>query len=169
VGCCSFRPALSAYYSRPGAGLIPTLAQAQSGRYIEVAGTSYHMMVIYIIPVVCYPLGFMILERAYQSESGWDLLSSNGRCSRTLVRSGSVSSSGGGESGREMAPLRLFIGVTCCNFLVLRAGWIAYGLQSRIWPGRSGDLPSWMPVCAIDSTMRNKLATSIAKLKVPKG
>jgi hypothetical protein len=75
--CFLFMPILLlVYHSRPGVWTNPqTLAAGQTARYVEVAGSLHHRLaVLVLLPLICYPVGFSVLERSRMGEPGWILL-----------------------------------------------------------------------------------------------
>jgi len=67
---------LLVYYSRPGAGINPSvLGESQTGRYAEVAGASYNLLaVLTLFPLICYPIGIMAIRGSGVGGSVWILV-----------------------------------------------------------------------------------------------
>jgi type II secretory pathway pseudopilin PulG/5-hydroxyisourate hydrolase-like protein (transthyretin family) len=134
------------YYSRPGAGLHPeALAQRQAARYVEVAGSTYNLLaVLILLPLVCYPLGFMALEHGDISGSGWILLAFETAvvlCTvgLQLVR---IRKAGLAQLEKEMSPLRVFVGAFLIQFILSRAGFASLALYPQ--QGESFALPLFL-------------------------
>jgi len=119
------------YYSRPGAGINPeALAQGQSARYVELAGSSYNLLgVLTLLPLVCYPLGFLVLERSTLRGPGWLLLAFEsavvlGTLAVQFLR---LQTARADMLEQEMRPVRAFLGAFVLQFILSRAGfsWMA--------------------------------------------
>jgi len=77
LGLLFFTPILLLiYYSRPGAGINPqALAEGQTASYVGVAGSLHNLLaVLTLLPLICYPVGFLVLERSRVEDPGRILL-----------------------------------------------------------------------------------------------
>ena len=122
------------YYARPGAGINPeALAQPQTARYVQLAGSAYNVLgVLTLLPLICYPFGFLALEHGVVPGTGWILLGFEtvvvfSTLIPQLLRIGRAEA----ENLRpEMAPLRVFAGAFLVQFLVSRAGFATMVIHS---------------------------------------
>ena len=135
LGLLFFSPVLLLlYYARPGAGINPeALAQTQSARYVQIAGSAYNVLgVLTLLPLICYPFGFLALEHGDVPGTGWILLGFEtvvvlSTLIPQLLRIGRAEA----ENLRpEMAPLRVFAGAFLVQFLVSRAGFATMFIHS---------------------------------------
>ncbi len=114
------------YYARPGAGIhAQALAQTQLERYVQLAASSYNLLgLLIVLPVVCYPFGFLALERKAGEMTGWILMGFEAvvvliSLVLQLLR---LRRAEGGNLAREIPPLRAFTGAFLFQFLISRAG-----------------------------------------------
>ena len=123
------------YYSRPGAGINPqALAERQTASYVGVAGSLHNLLaVLTVLPMVCYPVGFMALERNRLDEPGWILLGFE-----TVVvfltlflQYVRIRNAEADNLKSELTPLRVFLGAFVVQFLVSRAGFVTLFLNPR--------------------------------------
>ena len=135
-GLLFFAPVLLLiYYSRPGAGIrSEALARAQSQRYVELAGSTYNLLaVLTLLPLVCYPLGFLALEHSDLANWGWILLGFEtavvlGTLTLLHVRIGAAID----DLKPEMGPLHTFIAGFLLQFLVSRIGFATLAIYPRL-------------------------------------
>ncbi|SPE51099.1 membrane hypothetical protein [Verrucomicrobia bacterium] len=117
------------YNARPGAGLnLESKAQAQAGRYIELAASTYNLLgVLTLLPIIFYPCGFITLEHGALKEPGWILLGFEtvGVVTTLIMQLLRLRRAAAEKLGAETAPLRLFAEAFLFQFLVSRT-WIAW-------------------------------------------
>jgi type II secretory pathway pseudopilin PulG/5-hydroxyisourate hydrolase-like protein (transthyretin family) len=135
LGLLFFSPVLLLlYYARPGAGINPeALAQTQSARYVQIAGSAYNVLgVLTLLPLICYPFGFLALEHGDVPGTGWILLGFEtvvvlSTLIPQLLRIGRAEAE---NLSPEMVPLRVFAGAFLIQFLVSRAGFVTMVIHS---------------------------------------
>ncbi|HOX55919.1 MAG TPA: MG2 domain-containing protein [Candidatus Paceibacterota bacterium] len=124
---------LSFRYSRPEAGINPQIVtQAHSQRYAAIAGATYNLLaVLTLLPLVGYPLGFLVLGHSGVREAAWIL-----PCLEAVVVLGALAVLrfrilGAGSEGLEpeLVPLRGFIGAFLIQFVVSRLGFASLAFQ----------------------------------------
>ena len=124
------------YYSRPGAGINPqALAQKQSQHFVEVAGSAFTLLsILTFLPLVCYPLGLLVLGHSGMGGLGWILLGFEtavvvGTLSLLHLR---ITSAGTEPLEPAMGPLRAFIAAFLFQFFISRLGFAALAMYPRL-------------------------------------
>jgi type II secretory pathway pseudopilin PulG len=115
------------YYSRPGAGIKPkALGEAQTARYVEVAGSLHNMLaVLILLPLVCYPVGFLALEQSRSQEPAWILLGfETAVVWFTLLLQYIRTAAAPDNLKPELAPFRILLGAFLAQFVISRAGFV---------------------------------------------
>jgi hypothetical protein len=114
------------YYSRPGAGINPqALAERQTLPYVGIAGSLYnHLAVLTLLPLVCYPVGFLLLGLTRVIVPAWVLLALEAAVVLLIVllQYVRIAKAQADNPKSELAPLRLFLWAFLGQFVASRAG-----------------------------------------------
>jgi type II secretory pathway pseudopilin PulG/5-hydroxyisourate hydrolase-like protein (transthyretin family) len=114
------------YYSRLGAGLEPwALDDGPTAYYVGVVRSLHNVLaVLILLPLICYPVGFVAFDDSRVSEPGWILLAFESVVvvSALLLQYVRTDTVGPEDLKREIAPLRTVLKAFFAQFVVSRAG-----------------------------------------------
>ncbi len=123
------------YYSRPGAGINPqALAEGQMARYVAIAGSLYNnLAVLTLLPLICYPVGYMILDRSRVLVPGWILLGFETTVVllTLLPQYSRIAKAKADNLKPELTPLRVFLAAFLGQFVASRAVFALMIIQSE--------------------------------------
>ena len=127
------------YYSRPGAGINPkAVAEGRTASYVGVAGSLHNLLaVLTLLPLICYPVGFFVLERSRMEDPGRILLGFETVVVLLTVflQYVRIANAEADNLKPELAPLRVFLGAFLVQFVVLRTGFASLFLHPRAAEG----------------------------------
>ena len=120
-------------YAHPGPGIFPdALAKEQDQKYVRIASSIYHLLAVLILcPILFYPVGAIILERWHIYDSGWILLEFEAAVVivTLVLQFLRISIAASDHLEKEMAPLRVFVGVFLGQFILSRLGFVIFSLH----------------------------------------
>lgn len=115
------------YYSRLGAGQQAVADNPAVGRYVKLVGSTHNILaVLTLLPMICYPVGFLLADQRGDDNPAWVLLGFE----TTVVVLALVSQyvrlgSGPADNLREETfRLRVFLGAFLAQFLFSRLGFV---------------------------------------------
>src|ERR1051326_3338461 len=135
LGLLFFTPILLLiYYSRPGAGIHPqSLVAGQTARYVGVASSLQNLLaVLTLLPLICYPVGFIALEQSRTKDPGLILLGFEMVVVllTVLLQHLRLANAEADNLRPELATLRVFLGAFFVQFVVSRVGFASMFLHS---------------------------------------
>jgi type II secretory pathway pseudopilin PulG len=113
------------YYSRPGAGINPQVfADARAAQYIKIAGALHNQLALLtLLPLICYPVGFMVFARSRMDNPAWLLLGIEMVAVLLVLFVQHTRTAACPDNLKtEVAPLRVFLGAFLAQFVISRCG-----------------------------------------------
>lgn len=111
------------YYSRPGAGIKgQALRQEQSARYVSLASSASNVLaVLTLLPLLCYPVGFFLLESRETLVTQWILLGFESAVVLSALAVQLLRLSAERALAPELAAVRSFVWAFLIQFVASRA------------------------------------------------